>query len=322
MENRRGDNENNMIKTQLIQAPLAGYSCAPFRITAHKWGQPDFCCTEMISVKTLLFNKKPQLRFTRKDPREGKLCYQLASTVPTELSEAVKRVEQFGADSIDLNCGCPMQKIRRKGSGSKILDDDKKLSNLVCAMRESTTLPISIKIRIEPNNQKHNQHIAKIAEDAGADFIIVHGRHWTERYDTPCHLDTIASVCDAVNIPVIGNGDIHDAKSYQQMMKQTGCRGVMIARASVGKPWLFAQIRAELAGKMFTPPNRKKIGSIFIQHVAHLMEIETEKTAVLQSRKLGKYYAKGILETDDFRQELNQCIDFTTLSIITKRHFT
>jgi tRNA-dihydrouridine synthase B len=308
-------------KTQLIQAPLAGYSCAPFRILAHQWGQPDFCCTEMISVKTLLFNKKPQTRFTHKDPREGKLCYQLSSTVPNELSEAVKRVEQFGADAVDLNCGCPMQKIRSKGAGSKLLDDDKKLFALVSAMREATKLPISIKIRIEPNNHEHNQRIAKIAEEAGADFMIVHGRHWKERYDTPCRLDAIATICDAANIPVIGNGDVHDTASYQHMIAQTHCDGVMIARASVGKPWLFAQIRAELAGKIFTPPTTKQIGGMFVQHVQYLMEIEAEIVAVLQSRKLGKYYAKGILKNNEFCEQLNQCGTFDRLQALAEKHF-
>lgn len=309
------------IKTQLIQAPLAGYSCAPFRILAHQWGQPDFCCTEMISVKTLLFNKKPQTRFTHKDPREGKLCYQLSSTVPDELSEAVKRVEQLGADAIDLNCGCPMQKIRSKGAGSKLLDDQKKLFGLITAMRQATTLPVSIKIRIDPHNHQYNQQIAKTAEDAGADFIIVHGRHWKERYDTPCRLDVIANICHAVNIPVIGNGDVHDTQSYQQMINTTGCHGVMIARASVGKPWLFAQIRAELAGKTFTPPTIKQIGEMFVQHVKYLMEIEPEKVAVLQSRKLGKYYAKGVLESSSFVQKINQIKTFSELETISKQHF-
>jgi len=188
-------------------------------------------------------------------------------------------------------------------------------------MRQATTLPVSIKIRIDPHNHQYNQQIAKTAEDAGADFIIVHGRHWKERYDTPCRLDVIANICDAVSIPVIGNGDVHDTQSYQHMINTTGCHGVMIARASVGKPWIFAQIRAELAGKTFAPPTTKQIGEMFVQHVKYLMEIEPEKVAVLQSRKLGKYYAKGVLGTDAFQQQLNQCEKLDELEAIVTDYF-
>ena len=281
----------------LIQGPLAGYSCWPMRVLAQQYSPPAFCYTEMLSAKTLantpLQNIQP--RFRIKDPREGALCVQLSGTHPEELAKAAERAIEFGADLIDLNCGCPVTKIRQKGAGSKLLEDPILLRKLVSALKSANgeEIPLSIKIRVDGDSpHRYSLNAALAAEEAGIDFITIHGRHWSESYDTPCRLDQIAEISAELSIPVIANGDAHDTASTLHLLKETGANGVMIARAALGQPWLFNQINTEIRGEKFTPPTQAKIGELFLEHLDGLISLEGEKIAVLQARKLIKYYAR------------------------------
>jgi tRNA-dihydrouridine synthase B len=293
----------------IIQGPLAGVSCAPFRYLTWKYSKPAFSCTEMISCKTL--NHHPvlaQQRFVKKDPDEGPVCFQLAADDPVELAEATKRVTGYGADLIDLNCGCPVKKIRSKGAGSSLLLDAPRLYKLICAMKQNTHVPVSIKIRVEGGSQdKFNMDIANVVSDAGADFLVVHGRHWTEHYETPCHHDEIQFFVEQMKIPVIGNGDIACVESLKKMLA-TGCAGVMIGRAGMGQPWLIGQLAALLAGEEFVVPPLREIGLMFVEHIERLaVLLNNEKFAILQARKFAKYYARGLENKAEFCAEVNVC---------------
>jgi len=300
----------------LIQGPLAGVSCAPFRLLTWRESQPAFTCTEMISCKTLLYQAKQNSRFTALHPDEGPVCFQLSSNDPKELAEATQRITAEGASLIDLNCGCPVNKIRHKGAGSKLLSDATRLFQLISAMKKNTHLPVSIKIRVAHDHADMcNQEIAKVVSDAGADFLIVHGRHWTEHYETPCHHDEIQFFVDHLTIPVIGNGDIACITSLQKMLA-TGCAGVMIGRAGVGQPWLIRQLMTEMRGEWFAPPTPATIGKNFIEHIERLaLLLQNDKFALLQARKLAKYYARHLPNREGFCAGINACAsleNFTT----------
>lgn len=292
-----------------IQGPLAGVSCAPFRRLTWRYSQPAFSCTEMISCKTILHHSQASMRrYIQKDPQEGPVCFQLSGNDPAELGAAVKMVTQYGADLIDLNCGCPVKKIRQKGSGSKLLSDAGKLFQLISAMKQNTHLPVSIKIRVDANTKdNYNAEIVKVVSDAGADFLVVHGRHWTEHYETACRYDEIQYFVENLKIPVIGNGDIACVQSLQKMIA-TGCAGVMIGRAGVGQPWLIKQLMTEMQGETFIVPSWSERMAIFIEHIEGLSELlGSEKFAILQARQLGKYYARGRVDRAKFCDELNKC---------------
>lgn len=300
---------NKTFATNLIQGPLAGISCAPFRLLTWQQSQPAFSCTEMISCKTLLHQSiTAQQRFITKDPGEGPVCFQLASNNPHELAEATKKVTDYGADLIDLNCGCPVKKIRSRGAGSSLLTDPLKLYQLITAMKQNTHVPISIKIRVEANsNEKFNHEIVKVVSDAGADFLIVHGRHWSEHYETPCRHEQIQFFVEQLKIPVIGNGDINNLASLKKMFN-TGCAGVMIARAGVGQPWLIRKLIAEFNQTEFMLPSLSAIGDMFLQHVQHLaLLLRSEKFAILQARKFAKYYARDLSDRMAFCNVINNC---------------
>lgn len=286
------------LDSNLIQGPLAGYSTAPFRRLAHLHGRPGYSCTEMISAKDLVYRNPNPTRYLKRDPEEGLLCYQLACNEPEILSRAIEIISPYQPDIIDLNCGCPVKKIRQKGIGSKLLQSPELLHQLVVNMRQSTDAVITIKIRI--GSDQDTPALIQAAESAGVDMITVHGRHWTEKYDVPCRIQDIKAVKDIANVPIFANGDAEDVESTLRLFKETGCDGVMIARAGVGQPWLYRAIETEAQGKTFIPPSIEQRGQWLLEHIQGLIDMDGEKLAILQSRKLAKYYARQMPRAKQF----------------------
>lgn len=282
------------LPNRLVQGPLAGYSCAPFRVMTARYGKAGFAATEMISAHDLAYSKQDKHRYLYKDPEEGLVCYQLSGNKLETLLSAVARVNEAGADLIDLNCGCPVNKIRSKACGSKLLTTPERLYELVKAIKENTHAAVSCKIRLgEPLFDSDDLAVADAVQSAGADFLIVHGRHWTERYDVDARFEPIARIKQHVRIPVFANGDVNSAEMAEKVMAATGCDGIMIARAGAGNPWLFEKIRADVMNENFIAPDREIIINVFLEHVQRLSLLQDEKLAVLQSRKLAKYYFKS-----------------------------
>lgn len=314
---------NKSFPVNIIQGPLAGVSCAPFRTLTWRYSQPAFSCTEMISCKTLIHQtKSANQRFIQKDPHEGPVCFQLSGTDVAELAHATQLATEYGADIIDLNCGCPVKKIRSRGAGSRLLSDAGKLYQLILAMKQNTHVPVSIKIRVQgASDDAFHQDIVKAVSDAGLDFLTVHGRHWTEHYETPCRHEQIQFFVEALTIPVIGNGDIACLASLKKMYA-TGCSGVMIGRAGVGQPWLIAKLLAEWRGEAFIMPSPQEMAAVFLEHVQALIELMgNEKFAILQARKLAKYYARTLTQRYEFAAAVNACDSLAGLKILCASYF-
>lgn len=276
----------------------------------------------MISCYTLIHTSiQRQQRFIQKVAGET-LCFQLSANHPKELGLATKIVTDYGADLVDLNCGCPVKKIRSKKTGSFLLSEPQKIYELIRAMKTNTNCPVSIKIRVDANSDdRFNQDIANAVSDAGADFITVHGRHWTQGYDVKCSYDDIQFFVNALNIPVIGNGDVACVDSLKQMLT-TGCAGVMIGRAGVGQPWLIQQLISEMNGMPYSIPSNKQIGEMFIEHIVGLCDLlKSEKFAVLQGRTFAKYYARRIAHKHEFCAAYNDCINVSQAQEIIRNYF-
>ena len=285
----------------IIQGPLAGYSCSPFRRLIWRFGNPAFCTTEMISAKDLRYRKQKPQRYLYRDESEKVLSYQIAGRDPDDIKYATEAVSAAGADIIDLNCGCPKPKIRRKGLGTKLLTQPELLYELVSAMRKNTHAQVSIKIRVsEPANDHDDFAVIDAAQSAGVNFIIVHGRHWTEKYDVNCRIEPIKRIKQYAKVPIIANGDVDSLQQYQNLLDVTGCDGIMISRATVGQPWLIGSIQAGVAKQDFKPPTQKEIGQIFIEHLSDLIKLDGDFLAVMQSRKLAKYYARTLINPTQF----------------------
>ncbi len=274
------------LPNRLIQGPLAGYSCAPFRQLFSLFTMPSYCVSEMISALDVVHKHDLNSRYLYKAPDETRLCYQIAGTDPKIMAEAAGILEAAGASLIDINCGCPKAKIRKKGAGSALLEDIGRLIAIIRAIKLTIRCPLTVKIRIQLNQDDIT--LAKAIADAGADALIVHGRRWSDEYDIPCNLEQIALIKSAVSIPVIANGDIEDLVSLERVMQETNCDAFMISRASTGKPWLFQEL---LTHERININLSQKI-AIFMQHLNGLAALESNYQALLQSKSLIRYYFK------------------------------
>ncbi len=285
------------LASRLIQGPLAGFSCAPFRQLFYQFHPPAYCVSEMISAYDVLYKHQVGSRYLYRAPCEAKLCYQLAGVLPAIMAEAAVRLEAIGADLIDINCGCPKTKIRKKGAGSALLENPGPLCNIVSAVRRAITIPLTVKLRIHGDDR--DVALARAIVDAGADALIVHGRRWTDQYDTPCNMRQIARIKSAVQIPVIANGDIADEATLAHAMATSGCDAYMIARAGSGKPWLYQQLLA--ARDTFSNISNRVRINCFTTHLQSLAGLENEHQAVLQSKTLVRYYFGEVLSAQQLQ---------------------
>lgn len=285
------------LPNRLIQGPLAGFSCAPFRQLFYRYTPPAYCVSEMISAHDAIHKHQPDSRYLYRAPEEKRLCYQLSGSDPQTVAAAAIRMQALGADLIDLNCGCPKAKIRKKGAGSALLDTPDRLLEIIQAVRCVITIPFSVKIRIAGDSS--DVTLVKAIEQAGADALVVHGRRWTDDYDKPCDLAQIAVIKQAVTIPVIANGDIADLDSLVKAFDSTGCDAYMIARAGSGHPWLYQHL-LENPDDLALVEHAERI-NCFMTHVNGLASLESEHQAVLQSKSLVRYYFSDLLSDSSLR---------------------
>ncbi|WP_298622241.1 tRNA-dihydrouridine synthase [uncultured Legionella sp.] len=284
---------------RLIQGPLAGYSCAPFRELFYKYTPPAYCVTEMSSAIDILNKHSAQSRYIYRSPKEQLLAYQISGTDPLIMAQAAKRLETHGADLIDINCGCPKTKIRKKGAGSALLEEPEQLIAIISTIRESISIPLTVKIRIQDNEQ--DIYLAQQIEHAGANALIVHGRRWIDDYDIQCNLKQIAKIKKNIHIPVIANGDINSIATLNNAMRLSGCDGFMIARAGSGRPWLYQEL---LEQRMVEISDEEK-KALFMAHLEGLSALENEHKAILQSKSLLRYYFRSRLMEHQLKQFYN-----------------
>ena len=253
--------EEKMKKVPLFLAPMAGAGDRAFREICAPFGV-DFFCTEMISAKALVFGDKKTSALMDAGEVATPLRVQLFGSDPNFLAKAAAIVaEKETFCGIDLNFGCPVPKIAGNGEGSALMRDVKKCAEIVSAVRCASPLPVSVKIRAGWDEESLNApEVALACQEAGADMICVHGRTRMDFYrDGTVKPQIIRKVKEAVSIPVIGNGDIVSGESAKKMLLETGCDGLMIGRAAVGAPWVFASIRAALEGREEPFVDRKEV---------------------------------------------------------------
>jgi tRNA-dihydrouridine synthase B len=296
------------LSNRLIQAPLAGISCAPFRELFSRYTKPAYAVTEMISAHSMLQHETLKKRYLAHSSKEGPWCIQLSGSDHELMHQATEIAARYKPDLIDLNCGCPKPKIRSRGCGSALMDSSKNLHDVVTAMRKATTLPLTVKIRVGGQTaDKAYLEAAAVIEACGADAIIVHGRHHSEDYDVAANYQHIRNVVERVSIPVIANGDVYDQASMQRCFDETGAAAIMLARGSLGRPWLFQA----LLGDPITP-STSEILKLFEYHINQLAKLEaSEKIALLQARRLLKWYFPSLDS-----QQLACCYEIDNLTQI------
>ena len=286
-------------KPVLALAPLAGYTDLPFRSVVKKFGV-DYTVSEMISSNALAYNSEKTKKMIEKSENETPYFVQLAGNNPDIVRLAVEKLNDIdGIDGIDLNCGCPAPKVFNHGSGSNLLGDLPRLQSILKTIKKySNKKYTTAKVRIGID-EKIPVDIAKAVEDCGADFIAVHGRTKKGAYKAPVDYDAIASIKEAVDIPVIANGDITDLAKAKFVLEHTKADGVMIGRGAVGKPWIFYQILSSLD---VVPNELKK--EIIKEHLSKMIQHYGEY-GVIMFRKHLHTYSKGYDGASVFRDKVN-----------------
>jgi len=295
---------------KVLLAPLAGISNLPFRLTARLFGC-DLCYSEMISANGLIRESTKTIEYLKTTPADRPLGIQLFGADPAVMSEAAKVVAQHHPDLIDINMGCPVRKVVKTGSGAMLLRDPVLAGRIIAAVVRAAGVPVTVKIRSGWSPSSVNApEMARIAEDSGAAGIIVHGRTADQGFAGHADWDIIARVKNAVQIPVVGNGDIWRPEDALRMRRETGCDAVMVGRGALGNPWLFRGIRQVSRGiSGSVGPSLAERQEIIKRHWALEAEIYGSRIAGRTFRKHLLWYTKGLPGSGRFRETVGKMAD-------------
>ncbi len=283
----------------LFLAPLAGFTDYAFRHVARKMGA-EYLTSEMVSAKAVCYTDRNTLPLARVRADEMPCAVQIFGHEPEIMARAAARVAE-GVDggvspvAIDINMGCPVHKVAGNGDGSALMKDPHLAEQIVRAVREAVSLPVTVKIRAGWDAHHINAaEVARAVEAGGASMICVHGRTKTQAYAGKADYRVIADVKRAVGVPVVGNGDITDAAAARRMLDETGCDGMMIGRGAVGNPFIFREITAMLEGRDIVPPTREEKYETALRQLSLAIADKGETIALLESRKQLSNYLSGI----------------------------
>lgn len=286
---------NVVLDVPAVLAPMAGITDQPFRILARRMGC-GLTVSEMVSSKGLIYGNEKTKAMLRIAPEERPTAIQLFGSVPEELARAAKLVEQWGADIVDFNMGCPVQKIVANGEGSALMRKPELAYEILAAMVEAVKIPVTVKMRLGWNGETVNVvECALAAERAGVAAVAVHGRTRIQFYEGKADWGPIGAVKRALRIPVIGNGDVASTADAARMLAETGVDGVMVGRGCDGNPWLFRELKAWFQHREPpAPPSFDERLDLALEHLRMLCEFKGEQAAVREFRRHMGCYIKGM----------------------------
>ncbi len=287
------------VKPATFLAPIADITDGPFRRIVRNFGGVGALFTEMISADAYTRNCEKTLHMTRFTEKERPLFFQIVGKDPERMAKAAELAAAAGADAVDINMGCPSNTITRHGSGSALLKDLKLAESIITEIRHRISIPLTIKIRSGWNHESLVfTEFGKMAEENGVNAIFFHGRTRKEMFRGTVHYNHIAILKSHVSIPVIGNGDIRDRGTMEKML-ETGCDGIMIARAAIKKPWIFAELTSGCQVDAETLPD------IMAKQFEEICAIYPEKTALHKMKTIAGWYSRSIAGGKSIRIQLN-----------------
>lgn len=301
---------NVEIKGPIVLAPMAGISNCAYRKIIKSMGA-DLIYAEMVSDKAIVYDNKKTFDLLKMSDYERPIAQQIFGSDKDSFVEAAKKIEEImHPNIIDINMGCPVPKVAvRAQAGSALLKDPAKIYEIVKAVKEAVNVPVTVKIRSGWDSDHINAvEVAKMIEKAGASAIAVHARTRAQGYSGQADWNVIRDVKKAVQIPVIGNGDVTTCELAKKMIEETGCDAVMIGRGVLGNPWLVAQIREYLeTGNVKTYPSNKEKIDMIKKHYSLLLEDKPEKLALLEIRSHAIWYLKGMPRSAEIKNKICMC---------------
>ncbi len=301
-------------------APMAGVADRAFRELCIEFGA-SYVVTEMVSSKGLTMHDRKSDTLMLLGETERPSAVQIFGNDPDTMAEAAKKASQTGCCAIDINMGCPAPKIAGNGGGSALMRNPDLAARITEAVVKTVELPVTVKFRSGWDENSINAvEFAKMQENAGASVITIHGRTRKQMYAPPVNLKIIKQVKEAVKIPVIGNGDIVDALSAENMYKFTGCDFIMVGRGALGAPWIFNQINEYMKSGIILPdPPIAERMSIMIRHIEKLCEYKGNYVGMREARKHSGWYIKGIRGAAALRQEIGSVETMEQLKSIAEK---
>lgn len=298
---------NVELKNNLILAPMAGVTDISYRPICQKMGAA-MSVMEMVSAKAITFNNKKTFDMLKTEAGEKPISLQLFGGDPDIISEAIKRIEEYPFDIIDINMGCPVNKVIHNNEGAALMKNPILVGKIVESAVKSTKKPITVKIRAGFDQDNINAvEISKVVEESGGMAVAVHGRTREQMYRGKANLDIIRQVKERVKIPVFGNGDLKSGPDIENMYKNTSCDGFLIARGALGNPWVFRDILNYFKhNKESNRPPFDEISDMILFHTTRLIKHKKDEImAIREMRKHIAYYTAGIRNSSYIRREIN-----------------
>ncbi|HOU26261.1 MAG TPA: tRNA dihydrouridine synthase DusB [Candidatus Cloacimonas sp.] len=307
----------------LFLAPLAGYTDSPFRQICKQWGA-EVLISEMVSADGIIRDSYKTLQYAYFEEFERPFGIQIFGNDPLIMAKAASTLLPLKPDFIDLNMGCPVKKVIRRGAGSALMQTPSLAVKIVKEVKNALQdcLPLSVKFRSGWDMQNLNfLDFGILMQDSGADFLCLHPRTSRQMFSGISNWEHIKILKQNVSIPVIGNGDIKTPEDALTMLRETNCDGLMIGRGALGKPWLFSQCRELLKGGTYKPVTRQDILNTIILHIDKALQYKQEYIAVRELRAQLCFYTKGILGGPELRNKINHTDSIAELKEIILKSF-
>ncbi|MDQ6955369.1 MAG: tRNA dihydrouridine synthase DusB [Mariprofundaceae bacterium] len=310
------------IDPPLALAPMAGITDLPFRRICRRYGI-GLTVTEMIASRAVEQGRERTERMAELDTDESPVSIQIAGSDCKFIVEAAHWAVAHGADFIDINMGCPVKKICKQVAGSAMLKDEALVGRVIHAVVEAVDIPVTLKIRTGWDKPSKNvERIAKIAEDNGIQMLTVHGRTRAQMFHGHANWEDIGLAKAAVSIPVIGNGDVVGGESALEMLRISGCDGVMVGRAVQGNPWVLQEVHAAIMGlPKPNAPTAEERWLVVEEHMQHLADHHGIRFASKMARKHAGWYSKGLRDSADFRGHFQRLDDWNQQLDVARAYF-
>lgn len=293
--------------TPLFLAPLAGYTDQAYRQICKSLGA-EVLVSEMVSADGLIRDSKKTIDFIRFAPEERPYGIQLFGNDPLIIARAAEFLIQFKPDFIDINMGCPVKKVIRRGAGSALMQTPKLAASIVTETRKALaeTIPLSVKFRSGwDSNSLNYLDFGLLMQDSGADFLILHPRTAKQMFSGKSDWQHIKELKEQLSIPLVGNGDICSPEDAKQMKDSTACDGLMIGRGALGKPWIFSQCRQFLSEGMYNPATKTLLLDTILKQIDTALFFKREHVVVKEMRSQLCFYTKGLVGGAELRQKIN-----------------